>query len=125
MNIPRETLEELTRLRDRVAYLEAELALARDDDSRRIERVMSGYRITVGQARLLIALARGGVLTLDQAVGLDLFRIDDCDPRSLDSHIKRLRCRLPWLKIRSLYGLGYELEEESLVAVRKVMGGRQ
>lgn len=119
--VPPETLQELTALRQRVEYLEAENALLRDLDSARIKAVMDAYGITVVQARTLIALARGGVLTRDIAVGLELNRVRDADPRSLDSCVKRLRQALPWLKIKSLYGLGYELEPEALKAVRQVI----
>lgn len=108
--IPPETLQELTQLRDRVAYLEAELELLRDTRNKKIERLVSGLGITVGQARTILAMMQG-VLTREQAMGLDLHRVSDCDYRSLDSLIKHLRRRLPWIRISTIYGLGYEITD--------------
>lgn len=122
--IPRETLQELVRLRDRVAYLEAELALARDEGGRDIERIMSAFRVTHTQARVLLHMTRNGVLTREQAMGLDLHRVSDCDPTALNSQIKHLRRRLPQLEIITHYNLGYELSPASRAVVRKAMGGK-
>lgn len=120
--IPPETLRELTQLRERVAYLEAEVALLRDTRSTQLERVKTALGVSVGEARALVALGKGGLLTRDQAMGLHLSRVSDCDLRSLDSIVKRLRRRLPWLKITTHYGLGYEIEDrESLKRVRAAL----
>lgn len=124
--IPPETLQELTQLRDRVAYLEAELELLRDTKGKQIERLVQAFGITVGTARLLLVLSKGGILTRDQAIGLELSRVSDCDYRSLDSIIKRARRQLPWLRITTIYGLGYSLDDPlSMKRIRSVVEGRQ
>lgn len=124
--IPPETLAELTQLRDRVAYLEAELELLRDTRGKQIERLVHAFDVTVGTARLLLALSKGGILTRDQAIGLELSRVSDCDYRSLDSLIKRARQKLPWLKITTVYGLGYSLDDpKSIKRIRNAVEGRQ
>lgn len=123
-HIPAETLQELCQLRDRVQYLEAELALYRDENNADTERVMKAFGVTFQQARTLIALARGGILTRDMAVALNLNRVRDADPRSLDSCIKRLRIALPQIEIKSHYGLGYELSPAFTKRVRQVLRGR-
>lgn len=124
--IPPETLAELTQLRERVAYLEAELELLRDTKGKQIERLVQAFGITVGTARLLLVLSKGGILTRDQAIGLELSRVSDCDYRSLDSLIKRARQKLPWLRITTVYGLGYSLDDAlSMKRIRAVVEGRQ
>lgn len=123
--IPQETLRELTQLRQQVADLQAELALLRDVGNRKIERLVSRLGVTVGQARTINAMMQG-VLTRDQALGLDLHRVDDSFPRALDSLIKHLRRRLPWLKIETIYGLGYEITDaESRQRIREALEDRQ
>lgn len=125
--IPQDTLRELTQLRDRVAYLEAALDLLRDTNNKRIELLVKGLGVTVGQARTLYAMTKG-ILTREQAVGLDLHRVSDCDYRSLDSLIKHLRHRpgLEWLKISTIYGLGYTIDDPaSLKRIRAVLEAHQ
>lgn len=124
--IPTETLQELTQLRERVAYLEAELDLLRDSNGKKVELLVRAFGIKVSTARLLVALAKGGILTRDQAMGLELSRVSDCDYRSLDSLIKRARQQLPWLKITTVYGLGYCLDDAaSMKRIRSALEGRQ
>lgn len=123
--IPPESLAELTKLRDRVAYLEAELDLARDAHNKKIERLIAGLGISVNQARTIMAMDRK-VLTRQAAMGLDLHRVSDCEYRSLDSLIKHMRRRVPWLKVRTIYGLGYIIDDpESLKRIHAALGGHQ
>lgn len=110
MNIPRETLDELVKLRDRVAYLEAEIELLRDEDATHIAVLVSRLGVTVRQARILAVMVRG-ILTRDQAIALALHRVEDAARNSLDTQIKHLRKRLPWLKVKTIYGLGYVIED--------------
>lgn len=124
--IPPETLKELTQLRDRVAYLEAELEMLHDRRNRGIEDIVRELGVTVNTARLLAALAHGGILTRDQAMAMELFRLRDGDPRSLDSQVKRLRRQLPWITIKTIYGLGYEIEDEvCLKRLRAITRGQK
>lgn len=128
MTIPRETLQELVALRNRVADLEAEIAMLTDADACQIERLTRTLHITVGQAHLLAAFARTGFLSHAQLTEGSLVRgAADPSPEltmiNSNSRLKRLRKRLPWLKIESIYGLGYEVEGESLARLRAIMRG--
>lgn len=125
--IPRETLQELTQLRERVAYLEAEIAMLRDVDSSKIERLTRTLSITVGQAHILAAFSRSGFLSHNQITAIQPGEDRDSSPEltmlNSASRLKRLRKRLPWLKIDSIYGLGYEVDGESLKTLRQMMAG--
>lgn len=121
--IPQDTLRELTQLRDRVAYLEAELELMRHREITHAEALMVALGTTLRQARTIYAMTQG-VLTREQAYGLDLHRVEDCDPRALDTLIKHVRRRLPWLKITTIYGVGYTIDDQdSLKRVRACLRG--
>lgn len=114
--IPAETLEELTCLRNRVEDLEAELAeiKARREDA--VSALHRAFGLPFGEARLLSVLAEGGIQNRDRL----LAACDNSDGniRLADSMVKRIRRRLPWLKILTHYNFGYELDGESLAAVR-------
>jgi hypothetical protein len=118
--IPRETLQELIKLRERVADLEAEIAMLRDHDTAQVKAIRSAFNCTTQQARTIIAMSRG-ILTRQQALDMDIPRTEDASLLSLDSCIKRIRKRFPSLKIRSHYGIGYELDPESRNAVRHIL----
>lgn len=119
--VPPETLKELVALRQRVEYLEAEVAMLRDVDGEQVKAVRLAFDCTTQQACTLIAMARGGILTRQQALDMELHRTEDAGLLSLDSCIKRIRKRIPSIKIKSHYGIGYELEPESRKAVRDIL----
>lgn len=130
MPIPRETLEELTFLRQRNAELEAMVADRRKADQDSVTALRRNTGLSVGQALILAALAQGGIMSREQ---LMVARYGDCDAcdmgvSNIDSIIKRLRKALarvsPKVTITSHYGFGYELAGESLVTVRRMIKGR-
>ena len=124
MSPPDSVYAELARLRQRVAEIEAELD-RRDRNSRaEVAEVMRATGLTIGQARMMVALATGKVLSRDQLAAMCCH--DDCgDPRNVDSQVKRLRKRLPWLRVSSLYGVGYALDGDALGEARQFMKGGQ
>lgn len=122
--IPRDTLEELTALRQRVADLEAELAELKNTDRQEELRLREAFGLTVGVTKMLLGMSRGGIMSREQLAHIAYGENDvDGDPRRVDSTIKRIRQRLPWIRINSHYGYGYELDPESVVAVRAAMRG--
>jgi hypothetical protein len=82
------------------------------------------YGLTAGQTRMMAVLAKGGPrsrLELDNAYNNDCERYE----RNADSQIKRIRAQIklqmgrhPHIKIGTIYGVGYELTDESLALVR-------
>lgn len=124
MSQPDTVYADLARLRDRVAELEAEIE--RRDRHFRAEaaELMSTTGLTISMARMLLALSTGRPMSRDQLAVL-CGHEDGCDPRLVDSQIKRLRRRLPWLRITSLYGAGYVINGAALTAARDFMKGSQ
>lgn len=126
MSIPMETLRELEALRQRVEELEYErdLLLSKAEDE--TAALMDYYNLTVGEAKIIraLAMARGAPLsrtTLIDVIGKDVDHI-----RTVDSHIKRLRNkngkRLP---VDTMYGIGYRLLSKTVKEVREVMERRK
>lgn len=133
MPIPRETLEELTQLRARNEELEAMIRDGRKAKDDAVTALRRNTGLTVGQARMLAALAQGGIMTREQLLDSQFGHCDTADAyemdiRNVDSTIKRLRKALarvmPKVVITAHYGLGYELAGESLAAVRRMIKGR-
>lgn len=48
-------------------------------------------------------------------MGLNLHRVEESDPRALDNLIKNLRRRHPTIKITTVYGLGYTIDDPDTV----------
>jgi len=120
--IPQETLRELVQLRERVADLEAELAELKNLDRANELNVHRNLGLPVGIAKMTIALARGGIMSREQLIH---YGCDNSEGslRLVDSMVKRIRQRLPWIRITAHYGYGYELEADSITRVRQAMRG--
>jgi DNA-binding response OmpR family regulator len=126
--IPQETLRELVQLRERVADLEAEIATLRAETRSRVEVICRALDVSVGQGHLLLAFAENAYISHAQISAYILRDIsEDAEMHDVRSRIKRLRRRVPWLKIKPVYGLGYEVEDESLERLRATIrsGGKQ
>jgi len=121
--IPQETLRELVQLRERVADLEAELAELKTTDRNAELNVHRDLNLTVGVSKMLIALARGGIMSREQLIHYGCANSEEGSLRLVDSMVKRLRKQLPWLHIKTHYGYGYEMESESIARVRQAMRG--
>jgi DNA-binding response OmpR family regulator len=121
--IPQETLRELVQLRERVADLEAELAELKTtsrEDELNVHRLLN---LPVGVSKMLIALARGGIMSREQLIHYGCDNHEEGSLRLVDSMVKRLRRALPWLRIKTHYGYGYEMAPESIARVRQAMRG--
>lgn len=124
-SIPAETLRELVFLRERVADLEAELADLKNTRQQDEIRLLQALNVSPGTTKMLLALARGGIMSREQLLHHGCANGEDNGLRLVDSQIKRIRQRLPWIKIRSHYGYGYELEPESIKVIRNIIRGEQ
>lgn len=123
--VPTETLQELIALRQRVADLEAEIEDLRGKRHDAVKALHANLGTSVGESMMLTALAQGGVLHREQLLAFAHKGAFVDDVRLVDSAVKRIRKRLPWIQIQSHYGFGYELEGESLVRVREAMRCRR
>jgi DNA-binding response OmpR family regulator len=121
--IPQETLRELVQLRDRVADLEAELAELKNTDRQDELRLRDAIGLTIGVTKMLCALARGGIMSREQLMHHGVDNYDCGSLRLVDSMVKRIRKQVPWIRIKTHYGYGYELEAGSLARVREMMRG--
>jgi DNA-binding response OmpR family regulator len=119
--IPQETLKELVQLRERVADLEAELAEIRHVDRLQELSLHQNLGLSIGLTKMLCVFSRGGILSREQLI--HYARGDEDIIRNVDSCVKRLRQRLPWIRadLVSHYGYGYELRGEGLKRVRDAM----
>lgn len=124
-SIPQETLRELVHLRERVADLEAELAELKNTKREDELRLRAALGTGPGVTRTLLALTRGGIMSREQLLHHGCANGEDNGLRLVDSQIKRIRRRLPWIKIRSHYGYGYELAPESIKEIRSILSGGQ
>jgi hypothetical protein len=107
-------------LRNRVEELEAEITYLKSHDNNALNAIRLALGVTIGEARTLLLLSRGGIINNEQII--DAY----CDgpaenPVLARDAIKRIRKRVPDLTIRSHYGFGYELEDESLKRVRRII----
>jgi DNA-binding response OmpR family regulator len=123
--IPQETLKELVHLRERVADLEAEIAELKTTDREAEINVHRNLGLTVGVSKMIIALARGGIMSREQLIHYGVDNHEEGSLRLVDSMVKRIRKQLPWVKIHTHYGYGYELDAESILRVRDAMKVRQ
>jgi len=121
--IPQETLRELVQLRERVADLEAELAELKNVKVEHELGVRKAFDLSPGTSKMLLALARGGIMSREQLMHHGCAAGADHDLRLVDSQVKRIRQRLPWVQIKSHYGYGYELAPESVARVRAAAKG--
>lgn len=81
-------------------------------------------KLTVGEAKVLLLLMSGH--TMSRAQILDGIGSDESEcERNVDSHVKRIRKKLPWLTIETLYGLGYAMPPQSVAAVKAFLEQRQ
>lgn len=122
--IPHETLRELVELRERVKDLEAELAELKNTKHEDEIRLREALGLTAGTTKMLLALARGGIMSREQLLYHGCANGEDNDIRLVDSQVKRIRQRVPWIKIRSHYGYGYELHPDSVKEVRALITGK-
>jgi DNA-binding response OmpR family regulator len=115
--------QEVTQLRQKVEALEAELEVYRvNSDADELAAIMRGLRCTIGEAKLLRAFATGKTMTRERIAAL-CCHVEDGDLRLADSQVKRVRRKLPWLYIRTLYGIGYCVEGKALDLLRAKIGG--
>lgn len=122
--IPRETLDELVFLRNRVSDLEAEIANLKGQHQDELLNVHQHLGTTIGQSRMLIAMAKGGIMSREQLMHFGIQNAEWGDVRLVDTMIKRIRQRLPWIAIETHYGIGYELTGDGLARVRAAMNAR-
>jgi len=122
--IPQQTLDELVALRNRVSDLEAELANLKGQQQDQLLNVHQNLGATVGQSRMLIAMAKGGIMSREQLMHFGIQNAEWGDIRLVDSMIKRIRQRLPWITIEAHYGIGSELTGDSLTRVHAAMNAR-
>jgi DNA-binding response OmpR family regulator len=110
--------KEVIALRKQIEELKEQVRLLSGTDASKLS-VAKKYKITKREACLLVCLANGGIKSQDHLLTF-------CDGHSyslMRVHINRLRHRARELKIKTHFGIGYSLEEESLKAVRKVIQG--
>lgn len=122
--IPQETLSELVALRQRVSDLEAELAEFKSQQADELRNLHQTFGTSIGQTRMLIALAKGGIMSREQLMHFGVDNAEFGDIRLVDTMIKRIRRAVPWIEITTHYGLGYELTGDSLSRVRAAMRGK-
>ena len=110
---------EVVSLRERVEYLEAELSQHRAaDDVEDAGRLMAAFGVTKRMAMAMLAFRTGKVFCrerLEVIMGYEHHQ----DERNVDSCIKRLRKRCPWIRITTLYGVGYTVTDEALTDLRR------
>ena len=111
-------LEEIAKLRDQVSWLEAEVARLSSVDEDDVARVARHRKVTKGQAKALVAFATGKTFSRERLASI-ILKDEDGGIRNVDSAIKRLRRRVPWLKISTLYGIGYCVDEPMLSELRR------
>lgn len=119
---------ELARLREENERLRAIIAFHAETERHRqdIDRLASIMRrgsLTANLARALISLASGKVHDRDMLLRFttkpDFGEYGRNGDRNADTLVKKLRRKLPWLRIRTLYGVGYQVEAgEALTALR-------
>lgn len=116
---------EIAKLRARNEYLEAELALFKDEGANiKIVALRSKFNISAQEADVLLKLSDGRPVSrywLSDHVA----RKSDPEYNLASVLICRLRRRMKPLEIKTLWGTGYQLEGENLDAVRAVIGGAQ
>jgi DNA-binding response OmpR family regulator len=113
--------QEVTSLRRRVEELESELSVYRiNADTDELADLMLRLKITIGEAKLLRAFATGKTMTRERIAAL-CCHAEDGDLRLADSQVKRVRRKMPWLEIRTLYGIGYCVEGRALDLLRAKM----
>lgn len=107
--------QEIAKLREELDTLRAMLRRCTVASAPEVAAVTKLMRagLTIGESRLLMALATG--LTLSRAQLLDAIgsNEDNCE-RTIDSHVKRARRKLPWLEIETLYGVGYAMPTRAI-----------
>ena len=113
---------EVVKLRERVEYLEAELHRRDTEFQSDVTILMRNAGVSVGMARILVALSRGATLSRDSLAAICDYS-DDLEVFSIDSQIKRLRRRLPWLTISNHYGAGWSVSGDSLKTLRRLIKG--
>lgn len=118
----RTTAEEVVWLRNHVETLEWELRMLKDLRATEVAALQQNMGITVSMARILAALQHGAVLNRSQ-LAFHCCHSLDADDRLVDSQVKRVRRRLPYLDIVTYYGAGYGLSEGSASRVRAIIRG--
>jgi hypothetical protein len=125
MSIHPETIRELEALRARVEELEWELDCLRDTVNAEVVAIMDFYDLTVGEARMIRAMAHANGAPLARPTLVEVIANDIEDLRTVDSHVKRIRRKVGHrLPIDSIYGIGYRLLPEQVRQVREVMAGK-
>lgn len=114
---------EIIKLRRRNDWLEAELARLIDYHAGHVGRIMIRLKITKTHATLLSALATGAVMTREM-ISETCRYCEDCSIRNVDSNVKRLRKKIrpQGIDIKTLYGVGYACEGETLIKLRAIIG---
>lgn len=121
MTIHNPYLAEVIALRARVEELEAEIAARNEHENAHVEALMRNLKVTVYQARMLMALATGHICTRERLSNICQFG-DFTSDRNVDSHVKRIRMkRIKGVNIQNVYGVGYCLAPESVPVVRAAM----
>jgi DNA-binding response OmpR family regulator len=115
---------ELVELRERVADLEAELADLKNTKAQDELKLKEATGLSPGTSKMLLALSRGGIMSRVQLLCHGCANGEDNDVRLVDSQIKRLRKKAPWIRVITHYGYGYELAPESVKKVRELINSR-
>jgi len=113
-------IAEVTALRERVEELEAQLAAITERVEIGVEWLSRRWGLTRKQARILCALSTGHIMSRDRLASLGCVR-EYTDVRNIDTTIKHLRRKMPDIKIKSMYGLGYMIDGDELKYVRAAM----
>ena len=115
--------QELIKLRERVEWLEAELARLTDAHAARSGRIMLRLKVSRTQANILSSLATGKIMTRECIADM-CSASEDWQLRNVDSHVKKMRqkIRSKGLDVTALYGVGYVCEGEHLARLRSMIG---
>lgn len=116
---------ENAKLRERVEVLEFEIAAMKSNIDQQGLVLKDKFGLTPAQARILAKLSDGRLLTRDWYVENSRAGDEMCESL-LSVHIFRIRKKIAPLIIRTPnWSRAYQLEGDSLAAIRAVIGGEQ
>jgi DNA-binding response OmpR family regulator len=94
--------------------------MTRRTDRMEIVALRDAFGVTIAEATGLALLARGGIVPPARIRDVYCDK-PDTDPVEARQMVKRVRKKVPALKIITHWGVGYELAPESASAVRQAM----